>query len=109
MTSNETSKELALPAAQQVVMAELARIMAEIKPLHQLLDLLQKTDTPARQLADTLREMASELGDIGIQLAQMKKAATEQQKEAAALRKQVDRIEEMMGVILDVKEGKGGF
>ena len=40
MTSNDTSKGLALPKAHQILMAELGRVMDEIKPLHRLLDLL---------------------------------------------------------------------
>jgi len=109
MTSNDTSKGLALPKPHQILMAELGRVMDEIKPLHQLLDLLQKPEGEARKLADTLRDMASEIGDIGVQLAQMKEDMAGQRADMDALKDQLDRIESMLSAIVDVKEGSDGY
>lgn len=109
MTSNETSKGLALPDAHQIQMEELGRLGADIKRLLQLLDLLQKPEGEARKLADTLRDMASEIGDIGVQLAQMKEDMADQRADMDALKDQLDRIESMLSVIVEVKEGSDGY
>jgi len=72
MKSSEPSKKLDLPAPQKVLLAEIERLMKEVQILHPLLDLLQKPEGLGRQLSESLKEMASEMGDISIYLAQLK-------------------------------------
>ena len=73
MKSDEPAKTLELPAPQKVLLAEIERLMKEVQLLHPLLDLLQKPEGLGRQLSETLKELATEMGDIGVQLAQVRK------------------------------------